>query len=103
MVITIFTFVAYYVAVSEDGSFTYNDDFIEDNQEGVDMTLPEIKDAILNLQPDGPDNQFLCRNNCPICIESFRDIYLEEQHIVFTDCGHFFCRLCAKRFVEKSK
>ena len=55
----------------------------------------QIKESIKSRPESNQDIKFLDKKTCAVCLSSWKDILLEGKHLVFTKCGHVYCRECA--------
>ena len=65
------------------------------------MTSQQIKQAIESRPETNQDIRFLDKKKCAVCLSSWKEILLEEKCLVFTHCGHVFCRPCAMRIASE--
>ena len=59
------------------------------------MTSQQIKNSIETRSSENQDIKFLEKKECVVCLRSWRDILVDEDHLVFLKCGHVYCRQCA--------
>ena len=67
------------------------------------MSTGQIKQSIETRPETNQDIKFLDKKQCAVCLSSWKDILLEENHLVFTQCGHVFCRPCALRIASEGR
>ena len=67
------------------------------------MTTEQIKQSIQSRPETNQDIKFLNKKKCGVCLGSWKEILMEGKHLVFTKCGHIFCRDCAIRFASEGK
>ena len=78
-------------------------DLSEEVTHTAPMTTQQIKQSIEKRPETNQDIKFLNKKKCGVCLESWKDILMEGKHLVFTKCGHIFCRDCAIRFASEGK
>ena len=59
------------------------------------MSTEQIKESIKARPDSNQDIKFLDKKTCGVCLSSWKEILLEGKHLVFTKCGHIYCRDCA--------
>ena len=67
------------------------------------MTSQQIKRSIEARAETNQDVKFLAKKQCAVCLSSWKEILLGENHLVFTQCGHVFCRPCALRIASEGR
>ena len=67
------------------------------------MTTLQIKRAIETRPETNQDVKFLDKKKCAVCLSSWKEILLAELCLVFTHCGHVFCRPCAMRIASENR
>ena len=65
------------------------------------MLTHQIKQSIEARPETNQDIKFLEKKECSVCLASWKEILLGEKNLVFTDCGHVFCRDCAIRIASE--
>ena len=74
------------------------------NEEEAELRrTQQIKQSIQSRPVTNQDIRFLNKKKCGVCLESWKEILMEGKHLVFTECGHIFCRDCAIRFASEGK
>ena len=67
------------------------------------MTPQQIKQSIQSRPDTNQDIKFMEKKKCGVCLGSWKEILMEGKHLVFTECGHIFCRDCATRFASEGR
>ena len=67
------------------------------------MSPEQIKRSVETRPETNQDIKFLEKKKCSVCLETWKEILLEGKHLVFTKCGHVFCRDCALRFASEGR
>ena len=67
------------------------------------MSPQQIKRSIEARAETNQDIKFLDKKQCAVCLSSWKEILLEESHLVFTHCGHVYCRPCALRIASEGR
>ena len=67
------------------------------------MTNMEIKQAIEARHVRNQDVIFFEKKECSVCLASWKEILLAEKNLVFTACGHVFCRECAIKLASEGR
>ena len=67
------------------------------------MSTRQIKQSIETRPETNQDIKFLDKKQCAVCLSSWKEILLGENHLVFTQCGHVFCRPCALRIASEGR
>ena len=70
---------------------------------GAPMTTEQIKQSIESRPDTNQDIKFMEKKKCGVCLETWKEILMEGKYLVFTKCGHVFCRDCAIRFASEGK
>ena len=78
-------------------------DFSREITHPAPMTSHQIRNSIETRSQDNQDIKFLEKTKCGVCLGSWKEILVDEDHLVFLQCGHVFCRKCAVRFSAGSK
>lgn len=60
------------------------------------MTTAQIKKSILTRNDENQDIKFLKRKSCCVCLSTWRELLLDDKHLVFLKCGHILCKDCAE-------
>ena len=76
-------------------------DLSEEVTHAAPMTTEQIKHSI-ETRPE-TNIKFLEKKKFGVCVETWKDILMEGKHLVYTACGHIFCRDCAIRFASEGK
>ena len=78
-------------------------DLSEEITHAAPMAPQQIKQSIEARSETNQDIKFLEKKKCSVCLGSWKEILMEGKHLVFTKCGHIFCRDCAIRFASEGK
>ena len=76
-------------------------DLSEEVTHAAPMTPQQIKWSIESRPDTNQDIKFMEKKKCGVCLGSWKEILMEGKHLVFTECGHIFCRDCAIRIASE--
>ena len=90
-------------SLERPGPSRSNLDLSEEVTHEAPMTPQQIKHSIESRPDTNQDIKFMEKKKCGVCLGSWKEILMEGKHLVFTECGHIFCRDCAIRFASEGK
>ena len=69
----------------------------------TDISYSELKEKLATLDKESTIYKLFKDNKCPVCISSYKEIVIEDLHIVISSCGHPSCCKCADNILSKMK
>ncbi|XP_048747657.2 E3 ubiquitin-protein ligase RNF4-like [Ostrea edulis] len=92
---------------NRDNSEESENDVIEISQSSIELPLPISFDSEIENEPSTSSNNSITSPlqeiNCPICMDSKKQIQKSGRQLVSTVCGHVFCKPCIKASINTHK